>query len=348
MLKSRQLDVLRLVVQTFTSTDQPVGSATLQKLGIKASSATIRNDLAKLEEEGFLEKTHISSGRVPSLKGYRYYVDHLLSLEPLASKEREGIHQMMNDGFYVMNDLVAHSAKVLSQMTHYASFVSELDCDERQLTAFQLVRLNERQLLAVIVTNHGHVEHHIYPMIDGLTEDLIVIIDQFVNENLLGSTLRQIRQRLRTEFPMTLQRLFSQPSVVLELLNMIFDQAFTEKFYMSGAMNLLTSQYRDDVERFKQVYEFISDSSKISSVIAPTQAQLDVRIGDELNNQLLQDMTLITTPYQVPGHGHGTIALLGPANMDYEDTIRLVSGFKSELEAQVSDYYKMLNYSRIQ
>lgn len=348
MLKSRQLDVLRLVVQTFTSTDQPVGSATLQKLGIKASAATIRNDLAKLEEEGFLEKTHASSGRVPSLKGYRYYVDHLLSLEPLEIKEREGIHRLMNDGFYVMNDLVAHSAKVLSQMTHYASFVSELDHDNRQLTAFQLVPLNEQQLLAVMITNRGHVEHHIYSRPVGLDDELIQKIDEFVNQELVMTTLRDIRQRLRTELPMTLQRIFIQPSVVLELLNMIFDQAFTEKFYMSGAMNLLTTQYQHNIEQFKKVYELISDSSQMSSVIAPTQAQLDIRIGDELNNQLLHDLTLITTPYQVPGHGHGTIALLGPANMDYEDTIRLVSGFKTELEAQVSHYYDMLNYSRIQ
>lgn len=347
MLKSRQLDVLRLVIQTFTSTDQPVGSATLQKLGIDASSATIRNDLALLEDEGFLEKTHVSSGRIPSIKGYRYYVDHLLSIKPLERKEQDGIHRKFNDGFRVMNDLVAHSSKVLSQMTHYTSFVSELDHDDRVLTAFQLVALNDKQFLVIMVTNKGHVEHHVYPMIEGVTTSLLNKIDSFVNIELLTLTIRQIRQRLRTEFPMTLQRYFEQPKIVLQLMDMIFDQSFNKKFYMSGAMNLLTDQYMDDLETFKKVYDLISSPDKISAVIAPTQAQMDVRIGDELNNQLLKDMTLITTNYCVEGHGQGTIALLGPTNMNYEQTLQIVLGFKKELEAQMKDYYSMLNYSRL-
>lgn len=348
MLKARQLDVLRLVVQTFTSTDHPVGSATLQRLGIQASSATIRNDLALLEEEGFLEKTHVSSGRIPSMKGYRYYVDHLLSVSPLNVGEQEGIHRQLNDGFYVMNDLVAHSAKVLSQLTQYTTFVSELDHDDRELTAFQLNRLNDKQLLAVMITNCGQVEHHIYPFIESLTDADIDQIDRFVNRDLVTLTLQEIRQRLRTQLPMTLQKDFERPGSVLQLLNMIFDQAFNEKFYMSGAMNLLTAQYQDNIEQFKEVYDFISNPINISSLIAPTNHHLNVRIGDELNNQLLSDMSLITTSYYVEGHGHGTIALLGPTNMDYDTVIRLVNGFKCELEQQINNYYRMLNYSQLQ
>ena len=347
MLKARQIDVLRLVVQTFTSTDHPVGSATLQKLGIKASAATIRNDLALLEDQGFLEKTHVSSGRVPSLKGYRYYVDHLLSSKPLNNGEREGIHRQLNDGFYIMNDLVAHSAKVLSQLTRYTTFVSELDHDDRQLTAFQLNRLNSKQLLAVMITNRGQVEHHIYPVIESLSDQEIAEVDAFVNRNLVSLTLQEIRQRLRTQLPMTLHKDFDHPSIIIQLLNMIFDQAFSEKFYTSGAMNLLTTQYKDNIEQFKELYNFINNPVNMSALIAPTNHSLNVKIGDELNNQLLSNLSLITTSYHVEGHGHGTIALLGPANMDYDEVIRVINGFKCELEQQINDYYRMLNYSQL-
>lgn len=345
MLKPRQLDVLRLVVQMFTATGQPVGSTTLKNAGIQASTATIRNDLALLEQLGLLEKTHVSSGRVPSMKGYRFYVDHLLQLPDLEAQEISAIHNSFSGTYSAMNDLIEQSVKMLSQLTHYTAFAIEPEMGERVLTGFRLVPLNRSQVMAVIITNKGSVESHIFSTHGQLDASDLDHLAEVVNQRFIGETLVTIRQRLRTELPLTLRNEYQNSQALLSILEFIFSKVFEDKIYVSGQMNLLNDESITNVKQFKQIYSLINDQERLLDIIPAMDEPVKIKIGDEIHNELLADMSLIAANYHIDGHGSGVIALLGPSKMSYAKTIGLVNGFRKELENQVSDYYKVLDSS---
>ena len=162
MLTERQKLILSLIIQDFTNSGQPVGSKSLMEEGVKASSATIRNDMKALEELGMLEKTHSSSGRIPSVSGYRYYVDHLLTPAKVSNQEVAQIRNSLKKDIHEIDDIIQQSAKILSQVTSYTAFSLGPEMKDRTLTGFRIVPLNDRQILAIIVTDKGNVESQVF------------------------------------------------------------------------------------------------------------------------------------------------------------------------------------------
>lgn len=345
MLKDRQLDILRLVVQMFTATGQPVGSTTLKDAGINASTATIRNDLALLERQGLLEKTHVSSGRVPSMLGYRFYVDHLLTLPDLNSEELAEIRHAFSGRYRAMNDLIEQSVSQLSKLTRYTAFAIEPEMSERILTDFRLIPLGASKFMTVVITNHGNVESHLLSTQGQMNQRDLESLVSIVNEYFIGKTMAAVQQCLRTELPITLRNTYSDAPVLLSMLENIFGKVFEDKVYVSGQMNLLDDESIRSIEQFKKIYSLMNDRERLLNIIPTMTSPIEVKIGDELHNELLSGMSLIAANYHVDGHGSGIIALLGPAKMSYAKTIGLVDRFRKELENQVSDYYRVLDSS---
>lgn len=345
MLKQRQLDVLRLVVQMFTATGQPVGSTTLKNAGINASTATIRNDLALLEQLGLLEKTHVSSGRVPSMQGYRLYVDHLLQLPDLDINEIQHIQETFNGTYRAVDDLIEQSVKTLSQLTHYTAFAVEPEMGKKELTGFRLIPLNASQIMAVIITNHGSVESHIFSTHGEIDERDLEHLIEIVEQRFIGESMAVIRQRLQIEFPLTLRNLYANANTLIDLLEVIFSKVFEDKIYVSGQMNLLNDDSITNVNQFKQIYSLINDEEQLLDLLPTMNEPVEIKIGQEIHNDLLANMSLIAANYHVEGHGSGIIALLGPSKMAYAKTIGLIDCFRKELENQVSDYYQVLDSS---
>lgn len=342
MLKQRQLDVLNLVVKIYTATGTPVGSKTLMSAGIKASSATIRNDLALLEELGFLQKTHVSSGRIPSNKGYRYYVDNLLEPSEVSTQESEMIRSLLGKQFYVINDIVEESAKILSQLTQYTAFSLGPDLEEKILTGFRIVPLNEHQLMAVIVTNRGNVQSQIFTVPDNINSEDIERIVEIFNDRLVGQSMVTVYQKMRTEIPLILQRYFQSPTSILELFEAILQKSFEDDVFVSGRINLLDFASVTDRQQFRSLFSLMSDHEQLASLFTNTNHAYDILIGSEMHNELLSNMSLILMRYKVTGHGTGTLALLGPNNMSYDKAIGLMDVFKDELTNQLTEYYRSL------
>lgn len=344
MLKPRQLEVLRLLIQLFTNTKQPVGSATLKTEGIAASSATIRNDLALLEAEGLIEKTHVSSGRIPSLKGYRYYLDHLLQPVQLSEGEQIAIQESLQAKAPLLQDFLQEAADELAKLTQCTSFISELDQASKTLASFQLLALNSKQVMAVMLTSDGQIEQRLCPLQENITATCLQEVEAFVQIQFVGQNIQTIQQRLRTELPITLQRVFTCSSFVLSLLNRIFDQAFKEKFYVSGAMNLLDDQYWDSAETFKEVYHLIYSDFVEQLTQKMASPCVHIFLGSELGHPLLKEMALIAVPYQVSKQGQGILALLGPANLAYAKTLARLQSFKEKFEQQVVAYHMLATH----
>ncbi|MDT2815456.1 heat-inducible transcriptional repressor HrcA [Vagococcus carniphilus] len=342
MLSERQLNILHMLVKIYTETGVPVSSKTLMNHGINASSATIRNDLAKLEEFELIQKMHSSSGRVPSIKGYRFYVDHLMTPVEMTNHEVIKIRQMLNQRYNATNEIIEQSAKILSDLTSYTAFSLGPEVKERKLTGFRIVPLNRNQLIAIIVTDQGYVESQVFSIPNDISSEDIEKMIRIINDRLVGENLLTVYHKLRTEIPLVLQKYFSNSSNVLYLFEEVFNQAFDDQIYISGGMNLLNSEVLTDVAEFKSIYSLISDSDKLTEILLPDTTGIDIKIGDEIENELLLNMSLITASYEVPEHGKGVIALLGPTSMSYSKLLGLVNVFKDELSGHLDSYYRSL------
>lgn len=343
MLTDRQLNILHLIIQTYTASGIPVGSKTLMNAGVKASSATIRNDMMALEEHGLIEKTHSSSGRIPSVKGYRFYVDHLVQPASVSSNELAVIKQSFGKEYQAINDIIAQSAKILSQLTSYTAFSLGPEVNERKLTGFRIVPLNDHQIMAIIVTDRGNVESQVFGIPKSVTGEDIETMIKIINDKLVGQPLLSVYHKLRTEIPLLLHKYFQTPQGVMELFDSVLGQAFEEKVYVSGRMNILDFDMLTNMTDFKTVYSLMSNTDELTALLASDETDIDIRIGQELKNELLQNMSLITASYEVQGHGKGTIALLGPTSMSYDKMLGLVDVFRQELSAQLAAYYRSLD-----
>lgn len=343
MLSQRQLDVLRLVIQLNSDTGEPVGSKTLMNAGIKASSATIRNDLALLEKTGLIEKPHTSAGRVPSLKGYRFYVDHLLQPSHISHEELSLIKQSFKPEYSALNDIIEKSAHVLSELTSYTAFSLGPEMSDRKLTGFRIVPLNNQQVMAIIITNRGNVESQVFTIPENISSEDLEKIVNIVNDKLVGEPLLVVYNKLRTEIPIILQRYFSTPRGIMRIFDSVLGSTFQDHVYIGGHMNLLDFNLIPDVHQIKSVYSFMNNQEEVSSLIHTPKSEIEIKIGDEINNTLLTNMSLITASYEVSKHGKGTIAILGPTNMSYGRVFTLVDTYRRELANYLTDYYRLLD-----
>lgn len=343
MLTERQKAILRLIIQSYTTNGQPVGSKKLMNDGIEASSATIRNEMKALEDYGLLAKTHSSSGRIPSIAGYRYYVDHLLKPSSVDEEDRSKIRQRFHRDFHEINEIIQESADILSALTSYTAFSLGPDVKNRRLTGFRIVPLNSQQVVAILVTDKGNVQSRIFAIPQSVhSEDLEKMVN-IINDRLVNEDLLTVYHRLRTEIPMTLHKYYQSTDGILTLFDGMLSQLFEEKIYVSGQMNILDFEPNQDVEQFKSMYALMSDVDGLNRLIVPTDQTIQIRIGTEIGHDLFQNMSLIQATYQIDGHGQGTIALLGPANMQYAKVFGLVDAFRQELSEKLADYYRSLD-----
>lgn len=343
LLTERQENILRLIIQNYTNLGQPVGSKKLMEDGIEVSSATIRNEMKTLEEYGFLAKTHSSSGRVPSITGYRYYVDHLLTPSQINREEVHLIRHSFNMEFHEINEIIQQSANILSTLTSYTAISLGPDVKERKLTGFRIVPLNNRQVIAIIVTDKGNVENQIFTIPKYLSSEDLEKMVRIINEKLIGQPLLTVYHRLRTEIPMILHKYFQTTDGVLDLFDGMLNHIFEDKVFVGGRMNLLDFEQNQDVERFKSMYSFMKNSENLNQLLAPRDGAIKIRIGSELGDERLNNMSIIQASYDIEGHGDGVIALLGPTSMPYSKMFGLIDVFRQELALTLADYYRSLD-----
>lgn len=345
MLTQRQSDILRLIIQNYTSSGVPVGSKTLMAEGIEASSATIRNDMKALEEDGLLLKTHSSSGRIPSAMGYRYYVDHLLKPTRVTNDDLQVIRQSLGKEFHEINEIIRQSAEILSELTSYTTFSLGPEVKDRRLTGFRIVPLNHRQIIAIVVTDKGNVESQVFTLPANLGSQDLEKMVRLVNDRLVGDPLMTVYQKLRTEIPMILHKYFQSTEGISYLFDAVLGQVFEDKIYVSGQMNLLDYEPYQDLNQFKSMFSLMRDSDELTQMIVPMDSNIHIKIGSELGNDLLQNMSMIQASYEIDGHGRGTIALLGPTSMPYSRMFGLVDVYRKELANKLADYYRLLDLS---
>ena len=327
----------------FTQSHEPVGSKTvMNQLPVKVSSATVRNEMAALEEKGLLEKTHSSSGRIPSTAGYRYYLDHLINPVKIPASVYNRIIYQLDQPFQQVNEIVQEAAKILSDLTNYTAFAAGPETRSVKVTGFRIVPLSSHQVMAILVTDDGNVKNQIYTLPHHTNGEEIEKAVRLINDQLVGKPLSSVNEVL-------LKRVAggSAPEI-LDLLQDVIKDAASEQMYVDGQINLLSNYESDDLAKVKSLYKLIDQNDAISSLIGfnpkdeiknDSKSKVQVKLGSELQSDLLEDYSLLTAQYSVGKYGKGTIALLGPTNMPYSQMIGLLEYFRNELAKKLLDYY---------
>ncbi|MGM9925483.1 MAG: heat-inducible transcriptional repressor HrcA [Bacillus sp. (in: firmicutes)] len=341
MLTNRQLLILQVIIDDFIRSAQPVGSRSLSKKSdITFSSATIRNDMADLEELGFIEKTHTSSGRIPSEKGYRYYVDHLLSPQSIKNEEIQKIKSVFVDRIYELEKVVQKSAQILSEITNYTAIVLGPKVRDNKLKKISLVPIDQETAVALIVTDTGHVENKLIQIPSTMDGGQLEKIVNILNDQLVGVPLVELRGKIQNEvavlFRQHINNYENMVTSLAETLQVIPDQ----KVFFGGKTNMLRQPEFRDIEKVRLLLSLIEHEKELSQLIMKNPLGLHVKIGSEIDDPAMEDCSLITATYSVGQEQFGTVAILGPTRMDYSRVISLLQLFSKDFSTVLTNLYQ--------
>ena len=319
---SRKEKILKLIVEHFVKTAEPVGSLTLiEKYHIPYSSATIRNEMADLENMGYLEKTHTSSGRVPSAKGYRYYVDYLKD-EDLNEEVKYQIQSVFGSKQLRLEDLIKNSCAIISSMTNLVSVVLGPDSETERMKNIQIVPLDANSAVAIFITDHGYVEHKAFIIPQGLKIEELQETINLINNRIEGTPICDVVEKVNGLEPILKER-FVQHELLLQTIIQTFVKFAVEHATVYGRKNILEQpEFANDINKLKNLASVLEDESMFCDL--PSDEEIRVKIGEENEEEALDDMSVVTANINV-GKGHnGRIALIGPKRMDYSTVLNAI------------------------
>ena len=321
--------ILKYIVEQFVKTAQPVGSNTLiEEYHLPYSSATIRNEMLELENIGLLEKTHASSGRVPSAKGYRYYIDNLR--EDFEDKENYGkLRQIVSDSTNHVSDVLKHSCAILSEMTSLTTIMLGPDELEETLSQIQLIPISPSSAVCVFIISNGHVEHKTFNVPEGIDSKDLEKCVKILNDRLVGTPLYGIVEKMVVLKPI-LSLQIEKYEILINTFKDLFEKITNEKSNTWGTSNLFDQpEYATDITKLKKAVKLIESNNVWKFITQDKRGKINVQIGmDEEFN----DMTVVSVDVNVKGKEEAKIALVGPTRMDYSKVIGVMEYLISQLD----------------
>ena len=341
MLSERQKMILAAIVDDYIRSAEPVGSRSISKRGdVGYSAATIRNEMSDLEELGFLEQPHTSAGRIPSNKGYRYYVDHLLSPGTLTATEKEYIKSFFESKIQEVESVVQQAATILSSLTNYTAIVLGPETYKTTLASLQLIPLNDRSAVTIIVTNTGHVENRTVTIPEGVPMNEIEKFVNLMNAKLKGEPLYRLRSKMYTELISELSRHVASYEELLAMVESVLQNDESDRLYLGGATKMLTQPEFKDVDKVKTILDLFDQTQTLLSMFASTPSGIQVRIGGENSLEAINNCSVITASYAIDGQPVGTIGILGPTRMDYRKVIAVLDLFTKDMTNSLSRWFR--------
>ena len=332
---SRQDYILKCIVEYFIKTATPVGSETLIKAyNLDYSSATIRNDMKLLESQGLIEKTHTSSGRIPSSKGYHYYIENLKTTS-LDDELKDSLTRILSEKAKSVEDVIKESCETISHMTNLASVVLGPNADEECLLSVQIIPLSSSSATAVFVTDKGYVENKTF-VFDAKTDinDIQKCVEM-LNTRLKGTKISELIDKMEAMRPLIAQYVKSNDMIYRAFVE-TFVKFASERVSLFGTENLLNQpEFSDDAEKIKKMIQFIESPKKMHEALNTNEEML-IKIGNDDGTDTLEDVTFISRKIPM-GKNKGTIALLGPTRMDYELVVNALDYLAEELSKFFDD-----------
>ena len=335
-LDERKTKILNAIIRNYLETGEPVGSRTISKYtDLNLSSATIRNEMADLEELGYILQPHTSAGRIPSDKGYRFYVGHLMEEK---NREVDDMKQFVIEHTEKMEQVLQKVAKVLAANTNYATMVSAPSYHRNKVKFIQLSNVDEEQILAVIVTEGNMVKNKIIPVSEPLDNETMLKLNILLNSNLNGLALEEINLA-------TIAKLKGQAGIhsdivsnVLDTLGETMGQDEDIKIYTSGTTNLFKyPELSDSAEKASELISTFEEKQQLASLVTENlldeeNTGIQVYIGNESPIQTMKDCSVVTATYELGEGVRGTIGIVGPKRMDYEKVMANLNTLKKSLD----------------
>lgn len=341
MLTDRQALILQVIIDEFIETAQPIGSRNIAKKDhISYSPATIRNDMADLEDAGYLVKTHSSSGRVPSEKGYRFYVDHMLSPFSLSTEEMQVIKSQFNDRMIEMEKVMQNSAHILSELTQYTTLVLGPEVYETKLKQLQIVPINKQSAIAILVTDTGHVEHRSFAVPHTIDHSDLEKVVNILNQKLVGVPIIYLDRMIESEVLDLLNQYTSNYQKSYDLIHNALFGHQTTSLYVSGKSNILMQPEFNDIEKARSLFNVLENEEKMAPMLKADEEGIHISIGHENAMEAMNHSTLITATYTVGNEQFGTIALLGPTRMEYAKAVSLLDVWSRHMSQSLHKWFK--------
>lgn len=339
MATARQKQILKIIIDNYIESAEPVGSKSICD-ELNVSSATVRNDMAALENEGLIEKTHSSSGRVPTDKGWRYYVEYLMGSdfindnEDLDPKTYELVDRVFANAIVERDDAIEKACNLLADITNYTSVALGPDSSKNRVSKIELVTLSINKYLMVVITDSGHVETR---QVDFTDEDPdpeeVKKVVEILNDVLVNSPLSEVAYRLRyiMDNNLVVEFIKYRESIINNFID-AFMKFAQSNYYVFGSSNLLAQPEFQDSNKVRGMLDVFEQKDLVKIIKEDESGEVQIRIGSETGLEALGDATVISVPYENSKGEKGSIALVGPTRMDYKKIVPLVKYIARDIE----------------
>lgn len=328
MLTERQEKILKLIVEKYIKEPIPVGSKAISKI-LKCSSATVRNDMGELENNGLLEKTHTSSGRIPSEAGYRYYVDNLMELKKMNGEDLLKLQIVFKNQQLALSDVITKSLQVISDMTNYTTVVLGSTSHENLLKQIEVIPIDDVSMIVIIVTDKGHVEHKNIKLQDVSLEDIKKTVG-LINNLISGTPIDEVSNKLEFEVKPIIGKYVKQHEQLYNAFYHVFSDFTNQEVNIMGRSKMLEQpEFSTNINKIKNVFNKLESPEIINNITEDDDNNINVYIGDESN--IDSDVTVIKTKYKTD-KDEGTIAIIGPKRMEYDRVVSMLEYIKENIE----------------
>lgn len=337
-LDERKIKILQAIIRNYLETGEPVGSRTISKYtDLNLSSATIRNEMADLEELGYIIQPHTSAGRIPSDRGYRLYVDHMMEEKEREVEEMKGILLEKEDK---MDHLLKQVAKVLAQNTNYATMISAPQIHRNKLKFIQLSRVDAHQILTVIVIEGNVIKNNMLTVDEELDDETLLKLNILLNTHLNGLSIEEINLSMITAMK---QQAGIHSTIVGNVIDTVADAIKADEdleIYTSGTNNIFKYPELADNQKASELINTFEEKNLLNELVEETLADenntgIQIYIGDETPVQTMKDCSVVTATYELGEGMKGTIGIIGPKRMDYDKVV----GSLKTLMHQLDDLY---------
>ena len=339
-MDERKKKILQAVIDEYVNTAEPVSSAALvEKYGLNYSSATVRNELAELEKSGYLDKTHTSSGRVPSEKGYRFYVDELIKEDDISLEEMKYIQSKLSTKVNEIEDLAKIATSTLSEITHYTTVAIGPIVETQLIEEIKFVLLGTRMLMVVIVTDSGLVKETIIKYDEDITQSQVETLNNLFNSKLKGKPLSKIDKPMEEYILSEINYSIDVIKPIIDQINKIVDEA--ETIYLEGANKAFDLPEFKSLELAKNFVNVLDEKEVMLDILDSGMAKdINVYIGDENDKEELKDFSVVTFKHSIGDKELGTIGIIGPKRMNYSKVISVMKYISKKISEQKSDEEK--------
>ncbi len=326
-LSERAQILLKTLIEKYIDDGQPVASKVLaQCAGLTVSTATIRNVLADLEEMGLLKSPHTSAGRVPTDLGYRLFVDSLVTMQSIRNKQLLHIKQKLTRELST-KDLATSASGLLSAITGMASVVMMPKRSHKSLRQIEFLPLSENRVLSILVINECEVENRVIHTSRSFSREELVTVANYLNQQFMGKNIASVRSQLLSDMKRARQEVNNFMGSLLEMADTLFpEEIYQEDILVAGKTNLLAYQEMADTDKLRQLFETFKSKTEVLEILDQCMVAegIQIYIGSESGNNVLEECSIITSPYTIDNEIAGVLGVIGPTRMAYEKVIPIV------------------------